>query len=81
MGKTPKELVELANDLTTNDLAKLLDLVGNRIMVSVGQYKYNWVSFNGIDATTNGTLVQLSPQDSVRNHFNLERTINKINNN
>lgn len=80
MPKTDKELIEIANDLSTNDLCKLLNFTSNRIMVSIGSYKKHWITINDIECNTNGTLVQINPADNgIDNTFNLEKHINDIN--
>lgn len=80
MPKTDKELIEIANDLSNNDLCKLLNLTSNRIMVSIGSYQKNWITINDIECNTNGTLVQINPADKgIDNTFNLEKHINNIN--
>ncbi len=79
MPKTDKELIEIANDLSNNDLCKLLNLTSNRIMVSIGSYQNNWITINDIECNTNGTLVQINPADKgIDNTFNLEKHINDI---
>ena len=82
MPKTYKELIEIANDLSNNDLCKLLNLTSNRIMVSIGSYQNNWITINDIECNTNGTLVQINPADKgIDNTFNLEKHINNISDN
>jgi len=80
MGKTQQELLEIANDLTTNDLAQLLNLVGNRILVYVGNYREHEISFETIDASTNGTMVQINPQDRGRHTWKIRDEIIKVDN-
>ena len=82
MPKTNKELIEIANDLTNNDLCKLLNLTSNRIMVSIGSYQNHWITIEDIECNTNGTLVQINPADKgIDNTFNLEKHINNISDN
>jgi hypothetical protein len=80
MPKTDKELIEIANDLSNNDLCKLLNLTSNRIMVSIGSYQNNSITINDIECNTNGSLIQINPADKgIDNTFNLEKHINNIN--
>tara|TARA_R110000787_G_scaffold99256_4_gene203795 strand:- start:35 stop:340 length:306 start_codon:yes stop_codon:yes gene_type:complete len=78
MPTTDKELIEIANNLSNNDLCKLLNLTSNRIIVSIGSYKKNWITINDIECNTNGTLIQINPADTGINSFNLEKHINNI---
>ena len=79
MPKTDKELIEIAHDLSTNDLCKLLNFTSNRIMVSVGSYQNNWITINDIECNTNGSLIQINPADKgIDNTFELEKHINDI---
>ena len=78
MPMTDKELIKVANDLSNNDLCKLLNLTSNRIIISIGGYKNHWISINDIECNTNGTLIQINPADIGLNSFNLEKHINNI---
>jgi hypothetical protein len=78
MPTSDKELIEIANNLSNNDLCKLLNLTNNRIFVFIGSYKNHCITINDIECNTNGSLIQINPADKGRDSFDLEKHINDI---
>jgi hypothetical protein len=78
MPTTDKELIEMANNLSNNDLCRLFNLTSNRIFVCIGSYKKHSLTINNIECCTNGTLIQINPADEGVNSFDLEKHINTI---
>tara|TARA_R110000823_G_scaffold160422_2_gene291848 strand:+ start:946 stop:1209 length:264 start_codon:yes stop_codon:yes gene_type:complete len=81
MSLPPKtqRLCDIVNSLSNDDLLYILNACSDRLCVYAGSYRNNAISFEGIEACSNGCGIKIFPIDKGhKDTFDLEEMIDNI---